>query len=607
MPLMTILGLDLQELEWENPAWLHGLWALPLVVFLILYRGRVAYLDVGHLPLLDRVLRARQQRFRIWRLLLSALLWCLAFAGVLSFLASPFTKHSIPGRGHVLLVVDRSLGSLQQTADQVVHRDHLLEAAKAFAAQMSESGTIAVAAWSDRLATLCTATDDQQTLEKVWDEFPKAQGGRNWELLNVLRTTTSDSDRCVLVTPFAPPESLEGWSLLVPPACAEAQPNGASILGVRRTLDQALEVQVVSRGEPRRLELLSGNEPLSTLGVPASSDPQLLSVPLPAGLRQRARLHLTPSDGFPLDDSAALAFPERSRVSVLLVADAPTPFLDSWLQASRVVDPERSGRVEPPRMDQAIDGLKPDVVILVGIHRDLPLPKSRYLLLGSSAPDLPVTFGEREVQSQVVGRSEALLLRGLDLSQWSIDRVAPTELVGAAEVLIDGSAGPLLARFQTGGVEGIFVATLPDPHHSTLPLLPAFPLLLEASVFALAGQQESPDPVTWPSEGLIRLKEGERPVLRLADGSGHTLEEDSTGMGYRLPPLSGFFHLSGVGTTVRPVALATLDHPGRPGPLLERSSVPAPFPPKEERNPLRSWCLVVAAAALALEMLFFRS
>jgi hypothetical protein len=227
----------------------------------------------------------------------------------------------------------------------------------------------------------------------------------------------------------------------------------------------------------------------------------VVHVPLAADFSGRVALELDPVDPWPEDDAAAFDVAPGRRIAVAVVSAGETPALDAALRASGLVDARRSGRVEPARWREAAAGF--DVVVLVGRDEESPLPAGRYLLVDAAAPGLPLARVEGPAKARATRRAgEARWLATLDPEEWEIRKASVFAATAGADVLVEGDRGPLFVRLRRGDVDAFALTVPPTEAASTLPLLPAFPLMIRGLLEELAPAAVSPTVVAVDPAGL---------------------------------------------------------------------------------------------------------
>lgn len=602
---------DLMGVRFQEPGWLHGLWVLPLIVLLYIVRRRAVPVQVPHLPLWEKVLAGvHSRRPRLLRALVSLLLQLAVAACLVLVVAGPYLQVSRAGRGHTLVVLDRRLGTALQLPGGGFLADAVVARGRELLDEGLQTGTVSSGVLAaGRLLPAIPTTADPGRVARGLSALGRPRGaGSVTALVEAVAAFRGDlPSRCVLVTPFR--LTAEERELLSSAEWAVVGvgpfPGNGGIRAVQRRAG-GLEV-LVDRGEgSRELQLRLGEQVVERHAVETRERVRLRE-PRDEG-RGARELVLTPRDAFPGDDLAPLAPPAGHPLRVLVVARDPTPYLDAFLAASPLIDRQRSGRTGPDEVE-SLEGLAAgyEVVIMVGCRWERPLPDGAFLLLGSRAPGLPL-----EVDAEESGPAQALdvrredpLVRALRLADWGIVEMPRYRALPGLQVIVEGSLGPLVSRGRAEGTQFVHVAVTPDARVSNLPLMAAFPLMMDAALAELGGRDAMQPAPVQRAGGTLVLLPGERPLLTSREGTQLRLPPLPGGAGYRLPERTGLFELAG-DHGGRPLALALLDHPGLPRAPLERESPPAPFPPVEEARSLRVELLLAAGGLLLLEWLLHR-
>jgi hypothetical protein len=601
---------DPWAVRFEESVWLAALWGILCIVLLYFLRRRAARILVPHLPLWEDVLARMRRRPRWIRVLLSLLLQVLVYAAIVLALAHPVTVETTPGRGHTIVVLDRSLGTLAKDEDGLPLSEAVLLRGRSLMSEAIASGPVSLAFLGGGLRARVTATEDEVRLMEGLMDPGAPSGGRPLETLLQLRRVVGDASRIAWVTPFDPGEAdaadLAAAGITV--VGTGGLDTNAGIVGVERRESAEVLVRVRGEGPARKLQLTRDGRVLAEVAVTPSSAGTQIPLPLPPDAGAYPDLVLDPPDGFPLDDRVPLALPERERIRVLVVADSPTPYVDAFLEASVVLDRKGSHRVGSRQFREWVGDY--DAVIIVDDATDLPLPPGRYLLLGSYAPDLPV----QRAQGGIEGPAEPVrirkadpLVRGLDLDAWRIQAVSPTRSTAALDVIVEGSTGPLLSRAVTDRYRLIHLAVRPDTAASALPRLSAFPLLLEAALVELAGPTGDVAPPALPAGGTLDLLTGEEPLLMTPQGATlPPLREEPDGGGYVLPERPGRYRV-GSRDEARTIGIGLLDHPGRPGSNAAPPGALAAFPSVSRTRSWRASLIWVLLVVLGLEWLLYQT
>jgi hypothetical protein len=229
---------------------------------------------------------------------------------------------------------------------------------------------------------------------------------------------------------------------------------------------------------PRELVLLSQGRTVLRQPLALERDASVVLRAPELFLRQGGtwEVRLEPADDFAEDDAARLVLPASRALAVAVVAEKPSPFLVEALRAMpEIVDPARTSLVAPgaPVTDA-------DVVVADGVAAPAGRPSLSFLADGARAADKPLLWS---LGSHAV-------LAGVDLARLRIARAVLLE-PAAGEVAIIGSAQGAVAL--AGGEEAerrVVLGFRPDA--STLPLEPAFPLLVRNAIRWLGAVPEPP-------------------------------------------------------------------------------------------------------------------
>ena len=201
-------------------------------------------------------------------------------------------------------------------------------------------------------------------------------------------------------------------------------------------------------------------------------------------------------------------------------------------------------------------------------------------------------------------KQEDALVRALDLSSWIVHQMAPLVPKAGLDVVVEGSLGPLISRGGAGGLRFVHLSVSPDPRQSTFPLMEAFPLFLEAALRELVGIGRLRGRLVERAGGELALLAGEEPSLVSPSGSILELEPLPSGTGFRLPEQVGRYLVGGADPQ-RPLAIAVLDHPGRPARPLTADDALRSFPESEREVPAGLLLLAVLLGLLIVEWLSY--
>jgi len=280
-----------------------------------------------------------------------------------------------------------------------------------------------------------------------------------------------------------------------------ASVSNAAVLGVARS-ETGVRVRLAhtpdrAGSEPaeRTLRVTVDGEVVSDLpALLGQGRESALDVLLPADIVGRLEVRLTPPDDFPDDDHSGLIL--RATPPLRVVVTAPgagvAPFLLEALRAMpSVVDADAALLGSPDASAEVLGAA--DVVIAEG-RLPSALPADRPVLAfldGPGSVPRPLLWG--------VGVHP--VLDGVSLAPLRLDRAIPLTVQPGETVLVDSASGPLAVAGETDGVRRVRFGFRADA--STLPLEPAFPLLVRNSLRWLRGGASLPDAVA--SDAPIRL------------------------------------------------------------------------------------------------------
>ena len=494
------------------PGALWGLLVLPMIVLLYMLRTRRQDLPVSSLLLWQRARRDLAAHRPVRRFERSLLLLLQLLAAVLLVLALARPQLRLPGAAEAgtVIVVDSS-ASMQ--ARDVTPSRFAAAVERAHAVIDAAPGAVMVidAAVSPRLAAPFTdAASAHRTLaalrptdgsSRVDQAVTLALGQRSPGGLRVEVFT----DRAGAVLPGVTYHVVGRSAANVGIVAVAVEPvQGASML----------VVQVHNAGpRPERVPVLvtQGTRRLAARTVTAGAG-AVTSVALPVAASGVVRVTLGLDDVLTVDNAAhAIAGTRPTRV---VVAGPPDRVLTEALAAIPVrVAPAQ--RITPDALAAA------DVVIL---NRTPPaeLPPGNYLLLGTTAPNLPLEVSGQIRAPQVLrwsGRHPVMRYVTLeDVTIGEALRLVPK----GGEVLAEG-ASPLVWAYEGDGVRAIVSAFTLD--QSDLPLHVAFPIFLQNALTWLSGAERAYHagaPIILPSRALadaeLQWPDGTR--RRLLAGAG---------------------------------------------------------------------------------------
>jgi len=276
---------------------------------------------------------------------------------------------------------------------------------------------------------------------------------------------------------------------LVIAAVGGAAITNAAVLGVTRT-NTGVRVQLAQRvGEAteRLLRVTVDGEVVAE--VPAllrAGRESALDVLVPDGVAGHLEARLVPPDDFVDDDANGLVL--RAAAPLRVVVTAPgakvAPFLLEALRAMPGIVDADAALLASPDASAAVLG-SADVVIAEG-----RLPAA----LSASRPVLAFLDGPDTVERPLLwGVGSHPVLDGVDLAPLRLDRATPLSVGPSEIVLVDSASGPLAVAGETDGVRRVLLGFRADA--STLPLEPAFPLLVRNALRWLRSGDSLPDAV----------------------------------------------------------------------------------------------------------------
>ncbi|MSR75106.1 MAG: hypothetical protein EXS14_06530 [Planctomycetes bacterium] len=592
-------GLPPSAFEFASPQRLWCLLLVPLVLVGVqMLRRRAALLQVPSLALWKIALERVRRRELRWLRRLLLLLRVLVLAGLVVLWAGPQTLELQAGRGSTTLLLDQSLGTSALDGARGTLAERVLDRARSLVVDSRHEGPVGLGFIGDGI-TAAGACGADAAVDVALSDPPRPRGGRDLNPVLVLAQQIAAPRRVVWISPFEVDSEMRarlksaGVTRL---RAGDVRPQ-AGIVQVERDGLERLDVLVRGAGELRRVVLRAGQEDLGGWPLQPTEAGTHVSLTLPAKAAERLSLHLEPPDCFPQDDVVCIALPERRHVALLLVSDQPSKVLDAYFSVSECVDHLRSGR-----MTSAEFGNTPftaDVVVLHGVKLTQPLPSGRYLLVDSSAPGVGLTQGPAPLVRAAlleVDRTDPLL-RGLDFADLDMPAMPTVEAERSVRVIARTSAGALISRGSAGAAEYVALSCPLQRSSNNLASLPAFPLLLDAALRALALPRQALLAPATASGAPLLLFEGEIASVT-AEGSGESRVlvplEDATGF---MAPEPGWWRSS----TGRLFATALLDAPGRPcAALLDEGHIES-FPPEVVCTSLRPALAMLTLGLLLLE------
>jgi len=325
-------------------------------------------------------------------------------------------------------------------------------------------------------------------------------------------------------------------------------------------------------------------------------------------------------DALAADDSAYIVVPPPKSLRVMLVTDG-NYFLEKAVQSLNLKDPATvTPRVYEAAFNQEKNNPGQFDVILFDRYqpRQLP-PAGSFIYFGAVPPEQKLTVAkenDKPVMIRDVGvldwKRDHPMLRYLSLGRVYIGEALKLQAPPEAEVLVDGTKGPLVVLFREGRRTHLVVAF--DLLQSTWPMRVSFPLFMANAMQYLAigsemDVRQSYPPGSTPQVPRIDLQKvdpelkqlqlegpmGQVAVLVPPAGDFALPALDQVGVYSTRPPIPHFERLAVNLLDANESNLTPLDHPpGDIGSQVVRDA---------GRSRLEWWWWIIAAAVLPLLMI----
>jgi Ca-activated chloride channel family protein len=506
-------------MELANPSGLWWLAAVPLVLLLYWLRPQRKDVVVPSVLLWRRSLGERSRRTLLRRLERDLLLWLQLGAVCVGALALARPLRPLPAGAQDLVVV-LDAGIRMQAQDVPPSR---FEAARRAALERVASGAfgrVAVVLAARQPRVLQPLGPSRSAAAAALRAASPTDGPSDLGAAVRLATSLSPVGRAVEVHVFSDRHvggahnhvfggRLDDVAVVGVVASPAAQGMQRVAVRVRNDHPQArrVEVSVQVDGRPASrlpLWLPPGGEGTVRAVVPAG---QLVEAAVPGG------------DPLPANDRFVAAGAAAPRPSVLLVGPRE-PFLEHGL---RVL----AGRVDRQAVPQPQAWSGYDVVVAHRVQLG-SLPPGNYLLMGTTAADLPARLRGTVLAPEVVRQARTHpLLRFVDLGSVRVRRAWDLEVRGG-EVLAEATA-PVVWAYEDEGLRAVLVAF--DLRDSDFGLRPAFPIFLANALDWLAG----PAVRTVEAGVSVSLPSGVHRVARLFGPAGAQTVQARGGR-FLLPP-----------------------------------------------------------------------
>jgi len=278
--------------------------------------------------------------------------------------------------------------------------------------------------------------------------------------------------------------------------------GAGAVVQVRNTGTAAERVPLtVSLDDRRLLERLVEIPPASTVSVPVRVAGEGI-----------LKAQISPADFLAVDDTGYAVVGAPS-VRVLVVGERDRA-LEEALQAA--------GATTTVAAAPDVQALAASDVVVLNGTPPVDLPPGNYLLLGTTAPNLPLATGGIARAPQVLRWSHSHpVMRYVDLHDLLIARALVLRPRGG-EVLAEGEV-PLIWAYSGGGIRAVVVGF--GVQESDLPLQVAFPILISNAVSWLSGTGlalEAGQALVVPAgpfpDAVLTTPDGSRSVLHARDG-----------------------------------------------------------------------------------------
>lgn len=505
-------------MRFDAPATLWGLLVLPLIVLLYMLRARRQDVPVSTLILWRRAradLAASRPARRLER---SLLLVAQLLATSLIVLALARPQLTLPGRGGepVVLVLDTSAS--MQAVDVAPSRFAAAVRAARDAATAAQGPVMVITAGARPVIAVPFA--DPPAVHSALGRLRPTDGPGRLDQAITLALGQRAGGMRPRVEVFT-----DRAGAAIPGVTYHVVGTGARNLGItglhveREAAGSVLVVQVHNAGDrPERVPVMVtlGDRRIAerTLRVNAGA---VASLTLPVTGAGVARVELGVQDLLAVDNVAsALVGAPPPRVIVAGAADRVLAEVLAAIPVRTIA----AQRVSPEALATA------DVVIL---NRTPPveLPPGNYLLLGTTAPNLPLAVGGTVRAPQVLRwSSRHPVMRYVDPGEVTIGE-AVRLLPRGGEVLVEGEV-PLLWAYEGDGLRALVLAFPLD--QSDLPLRVAFPILMSNALSWLSGAER-----LYVAGDTIALPSGSAPAAVVIGPDGSSVRVEASGGRIILP------------------------------------------------------------------------
>ena len=474
---------------WAAP-WAFGFLALvPLVLLLHSLRLRRREVRISAVYLWEELLRERRSTFGMSKLLRSLLLLLqiLGIAALTLGLADPFARLPSTKEGDIVLVLDAS-ASMRSLSKGEERFAQARELALDLVQRLHPKSEMAIIYANSRPTLKVPFTADRILLKQALDGFSVTDepgnlakavqlgrsllgGGRSGEVL-VLSDDTDPQlpdllggDRQVRNLPVRGGERNVGITKF------EVRPR------LNRPGDYEILVNVANFSrQPESFDLalsLNWKTLRRTHYTFEAGERQSLIFPYTGAANGVAEAVLEVNDDLSADNRAATVLSDKPPVWILLVTRG-NYFLESLLAGHANASVNVVNSVSPSSFEQQVLGNH--IVIMDGLEPP-PLHVGNFLLINTSAPNLPITVkGTADAPPIVDWDTADPILHGVQLRDLQVRRAQIVDVGEGVKPLLYANGSPIVSSIDTGRLRAVHLGF--DLLESDLPLRVAFPVLM---------------------------------------------------------------------------------------------------------------------------------
>lgn len=474
---------------WAAP-WAFAFLALvPLVFLLHSLRLRRREVRISAVYLWEELLRERRSTFGMSKLLRSLLLLLqiLGIAGLTLGLADPFARLPSTKEGDIVLVLDAS-ASMRSMSKGEERFTQARELALDLVQRLHPKSEMAIIYANSRPTLRVPFTADRTLLKQALEGFsatdepgdlPKAVqlgrsllgGGRTGEVLILSDDTDPQPSDLLAGDRQVRTLQVSGGERNVGITKFEVRPR------VNRPGDYEILINVANFSrQPESFDLalsLNWKTLRRTHYTFEVGERQSLIFPYTGAANGVAEAVLELNDDLSADNRAASVLSDRPPVWILLVTRG-NYFLESLLAGHANASVNVVNSISSSSFEQQVLGNH--IVIMDGLEPP-PLHVGNFLLINTSAPNLPITVkGIADAPPVVDWDTTDPLLRAVQLRDLQVRRAQVVEVGEGVKPLLYANGSPIISSFDTGRLRAVHLGF--DLLESDLPLRVAFPVLM---------------------------------------------------------------------------------------------------------------------------------